>query len=205
MDPTGSNQGVTVIMDDQEQQMDAQGQWYVLQTLTGQELKAKESMEKRLELEELTEAIHDTIVPMERITEVKVGKKTTTNRKLFPGYILMNLNLYDEEKKIDGRVWSFIKDTPGIIGFIGGNKPSPLSRTEVDDIMEQLEHGEEAAKPRIEYELNEMVKIKDGPFENLEGKIENIDPDRGKLKVLVSIFGRNTPVELEYWQVTRVD
>ena len=95
------------------------GDWYVLQTMTGQEMKAKESVDKRLEVEEMESFILETLVPMERVTEVKVGKKTTTNRKLFPGYILMNLMLYDDTRNIHERVWTFIHDTPGIIGFIG--------------------------------------------------------------------------------------
>ena len=124
---------------------------------------------------------------------------------LFPGYIFINMHLYREDGSIDDRVWTFIQDTQGIIGFIGGDRPAALTEREVQDIHDQLDVGEEASKPRIEYGVGEMVKIGNGPFENFEGKIESVDQDRGKIKVSVNIFGRSTPVELEYWQVERVD
>jgi transcriptional antiterminator NusG len=179
------------------------GQWFVVQTLSGQEMKAKDSIDKRLAEFKLDDRIFEVLVPMERVTEVKLGKKTTTNRKFFPGYVLVNTNLYHDDGSIDDQVWAFIQETNGIIGFMGGQKPLPLTEAEVQDIMDQLSDDEEAAKPRIEFEMGEMVKIRDGAFENFEGKIESIDPDRGKLKLSVTIFGRSTPVEVEYWQVER--
>ena len=178
-------------------------QWFVVQTLSGHEMKAKESIEKRLALEEMEDLITETLVPMEKVTEVKLGKKTTTNRKFFPGYILLNATLYDEDHQINEKIWTFIHDTNGIIGFVGGEKPVPLSKQEINDILEQLNMGEAGVKPRIDFDQGEIVKIRDGAFENFEGRIESIDPDRGKLKLSVSIFGRFTPVEVEYWQVER--
>ena len=180
-----------------------EGQWFVVQTLSGHEMKVKDSIEKRLALEELEDVLFEILVPMEKVTEVKLGKKTTTNRKFFPGYILLNAKLYDDEKSINDGIWSFINDTSGIIGFVGGERPVPLSEQEVNDILEQLNKGEAGVKPRIDFDEGEVVKIRDGAFENFEGKIESIDPDRGKLKLSVSIFGRLTPVEVEYWQVER--
>ena len=180
----------------------ASGNWYVVQTLSGQEMKAKESIERRRALEEVDDVIFKALVPMEKVTEIKQGKKTTVNKKIYPGYILINMTLYDEQRNIHERVWNFVNDTQGIIGFIGKN-PQPLSEEEVTEILAQLERAEEAVRPKIEYEIGEAVKIKDGPFQSCEGKIEEIDPHRGRLKLSVSIFGRSAPVEVEYWQVER--
>ena len=182
-----------------------EGKWFVVQTLSGHEMKTKESMEKRLALEEMEDSILECLVPMEKVTEVKLGKKMTTNRKFFPGYILVRAKLFEENDphKLNEKVWTFVNDTNGIIGFVGGEKPVPLSDQEITDILEQLDKGDSGAKPKIDFDLGEVVKIRDGAFENFEGRIENIDPDRGKLKLSVSIFGRFTPVEVEYWQVER--
>ncbi len=166
-------------------------------------MKVKDSIDKRLELEEMTELIFEALIPMERVTEVKLGRKTTINRKFFPGYILLNAVLYNEDNQVDDRIWTYIQNTNGTIGFVGGDRPTPLSEDEVNDILDQLNKGDKGTKPRIDFDIGETVKIRDGAFENFEGKIENIDPDRGKLKLSVSIFGRFTPVEVEYWQVER--
>ncbi len=185
-------------------EVDNRGSWYVLQTLSGQEMKAQESINKRRVMEEVDDVLYEALVPVQKVTEVKLGKRTTTNKKFFPGYILIRCDLYNDKKRINDRVWTFIQDTPGIIGFIGDN-PQPLSKYEVQDILDQVRGEEEAPKPKIDYTVGEIVKIKEGPFENLEGKIEVIDPDRGKLKLSVIIFDRSTPVEVEYWQVERAD
>lgn len=183
--------------------METQGQWFVVQTLSGQEMKAQESIEKRIPLEEMEDVLFEAMVPMEKVSEVKQGKKTTVNRKFFPGYILVNAALYEPSRAINVRVWNFINDTPGVIGFIGGDRPAALSPSEVQDIVDQQSGEEESARPKIEFEVGEMVKICDGPFENFEGKIESIDPEHGKLKLSVSIFNRITPVEVGYWQIER--
>ncbi len=184
------------------EEQELSGDWYVVQTLSGQEMKAQESIERRRMLEEVDDVVFKALVPMEKVTEIKQGKKTTVNKKIYPGYILINMTLYDEERGIYERVWNFINDTQGIIGFIG-HSPQPLSEEEVTEILAQLERDEEAVRPKIEYEIGEAVKIKDGPFQSCEGKIEEIDPHRGRLKLSVSIFGRSAPVEVEYWQVER--
>lgn len=178
-------------------------EWFVLQTLSGQENKAKESMERRIELEEMGELIHEILVPTEKVSEVKQGKKTTTVRKFFPGYVLVNMSLYDDERKMIEKTWYFAQQTPGIIGFVGGDRPAPLRQAEVDTILNQIEEKKERVKPKITFEPGETVKITDGPFVSFSGVIEEVDPERGKLKVSVSIFGRSAPVELEYWQVER--
>ncbi len=178
-------------------------EWFVLQTLSGQENKAKENMERRLKLEEMEDLVEEILIPTEKVSEVKQGKKTTTTRKFFPGYLLMNIELYDDERKLVEKSWYFAQATPGIIGFVGGDRPVPLKQSEVDTILNQIEEKKEKVKPKISFEPGETVKITDGPFVSFSGVIEEIDPERGKLKVSVSIFGRSAPVELEYWQVER--
>jgi transcriptional antiterminator NusG len=178
-------------------------QWFVLHTLSGQEAKVKENIERRILQEEMQEYIGEVLIPTEKVSEVKQGRKTTTTRKFFPGYVLVNMRLYDEEKRLVDKTWYFTQQTPGLIGFIGGDRPVPLRPQEVDIILHQIEEKKEKIKPKVVFEPGETVKINDGPFLNFSGVIEEVDPDRGKLKVSVSIFGRTAPVELEYWQVER--
>jgi len=178
-------------------------QWFVLHTLTGQEYKVKESIQRRLKLEEMEEYVDEVIVPTEKVSEVKRGVRSTQTRKFFPGYVLVNVALYDENKQLREKVWFFIRETPGIIGFVGGDRPVPLRPREVDMILQQVEEKKEKVKPKVVFEPGETVKIIDGPFMNFSGVVEEVDPDRGKLKVSVAIFGRSAPVELEYWQVER--
>ena len=180
-----------------------QKEWFVLHTLTGQEGKARESIMKRLKIADMEELIGEIIIPTEEVSEVKKGVKTTTTRKFFPGYVLANLALYDENRELNDRTWYYIQDTLGIIGFVGGEKPVPLPQSEVDVILNQVEEKQAKVKPKVTYEPGETVKIVDGPFLNFSGVVEEVDPNRGKLKVSVAIFGRSAPVELEYWQVER--
>ncbi len=177
--------------------------WFVIHTFTGQEEKVRASLMRRKQQEEMEERLGDVIIPTENVSEVRKGVRTTTLRKFFPGYILTELALYDENRKLDEKTWFFIKETSGVIGFVGGEKPVPLRPSEVDVLMHQMEDKKEKVKPKVTFEVGEAVKITDGPFMNFSGVIEEIDPDRGKLKVTVAIFGRSAPVELEYWQVER--
>jgi transcription termination/antitermination protein NusG len=178
-------------------------QWFVIHTLSGQELKVKESIEKRIKTEEMGEYIHEVLVPMEKVAEVRGGKKTVTTRKLYPGYVFIDMALLDTNKRVIEQPWYFIRDTPGIIGFVGGDRPTPTPQSEIDTIKDQIAESEDSEKPKVNFETGETVKITDGPFLNFSGVIEEVDPERGKLKVTVNIFGRNTPVELEYWQVEK--
>jgi transcriptional antiterminator NusG len=143
-------------------------------------------------------------VPEQTVSEVKHGKKTQRKRKLYPGYIFVNCRLYDDDFQIIQKVWYFINGADGVIGFAGGKKPAPLKANEIDNILRQVAEAEGKEVPKVQYTVEEEVKITDGPFLNLTGRIDEIDAERGKLKVNVSIFGRFTPVELEYWQVERV-
>ena len=180
-----------------------QKQWFVLHVLSGQEARVKESIDRRSRQEELTDLVGEVLIPTEKVSEVKRGKKTTSTRKFFPGYVLINIALYDESRKLVDKTWYFMQETPGIIGFIGGERPVPLRPEEVDSIMQQIEEKKEKVKPKVSFQPGETVKINDGPFLNFNGVIDEIDPERGKLKVSVSIFGRSAPVELEYWQVEK--
>lgn len=178
-------------------------QWFVIHTLSGQEQKVKDSIEKRIKPEEMGEYIHEVLVPMEKVAEVRGGKKTVTTRKLHPGYVYIHLSLLDDNHRLLERPWYFIRDTPGIIGFVGGERPIPVTEDEIAVIKDQVSDSEDREKPKVHFELGETIKINDGPFLNFGGVIEEIDPERGKLKITVNIFGRNTPVELEYWQVEK--
>jgi transcription termination/antitermination protein NusG len=178
-------------------------QWFVIHTLSGQEQKVKESIEKRIKPEEMGEYIKEVLVPMEKVVEVRNQKKTVSTRKLWPGYVFVDMVLLDENKHIVEKPWYFIQETPGVIGFVGGEPPMPTPAEEVEAIKSQISASEDHEKPKVSFELGETVKINNGPFLNFSGVIEEVEPERGKLKVTVNIFGRNTPVELEYWQVEK--
>jgi transcriptional antiterminator NusG len=175
----------------------------VIHTLSGQEQKVKESIERRLKAEEMEEYIKEVLVPMEKVAEVRNGKKTVTSRKLYPGYVFIDIALLDENQKLVERPWYFIRDTPGIIGFVGGERPTPTPPEDIESIKSQIAASEDTERPKVSFDVGETVKINDGPFLNFSGVIEEIDPDKGKLKVTVNVFGRNTPVELEYWKVEK--
>jgi transcriptional antiterminator NusG len=178
-------------------------QWFVLHTLSGQEMKVKDSIEKRAKAEEMGEYIREVLVPMEKVAEVRGGKKTVTTRKLHPGYVYIDVALLDESQRLIVEPWYFIRETQGVIGFIGGDRPVPVPPEEIAVIKDQIADSEDREKPKVSFDVGETIKINDGPFLNFSGVIEEIEPDRGKLKVTVNIFGRNTPVELEYWQVEK--
>ena len=183
--------------------MTMKSQWFVLHTLSGQEQKVRDSIQKRLKAEEVEEYIHEVLVPMEKVVEVRGGKKSVTNRKLYPGYVFIYMNLLDDNGRIIDKPWYFIRDTQGIIGFVGGEHPAPTPDEEIEEIKQKIADAEDTEMPKVNFDAGETIKINDGPFLNFSGVIEEIDPERGKLKVTVNIFGRNTPVELEYWQVEK--
>jgi transcription termination/antitermination protein NusG len=186
-----------------EQVINSEFQWFVLHTLSGQEQKVKDSIEKRLKVEEMDDLIKEVLIPTEKVAEVKRGKKTTTTRKFYPGYILVHMKLLDDKNQLVERSWYFVRETPGLIGFVGGERPVPLKTDEVNSILAQIEERQDKVAPKVAFEVGENIKVTDGPFQNFTGMIEEVDASRGKLKISVSIFGRSTPVELEYWQVER--
>ena len=188
-------------------------QWFVLHTLTGQENKAQKSIEARVKLERMEDFIGKCVIPTERVTEKKNGKKRTITKKFFPGYVLCELALYDEAKGVDEngrkaiyeRTWQFLRETPGVIGFVGGDRPQPLKQSEVDAILLDKPQGASTVeRPKVNFSVDETVKITDGAFMGLTGQISMVDPDKGKLKVEVQVFGRTVPVDAEYWQVEKV-
>ena len=181
----------------------ADAQWFALHTLSGQENKVKNYIEKFKKAEELDDSIFEVLLPTEVVSEVKGGKKSTKVRKLYPGYVFIQMRLYGEDKKVINKPWYFVKEVAGVIGFVGGDAPAALRQSEIDEIRSRIEAANGKEVPKVQYTVGEEVKINDGPFANLNGRIDEIDPARGKLKISVSIFGRFTPVELEYWQVTR--
>ncbi len=178
-------------------------QWFALHTLSGQENKVKTYIEKFKKAEELDDYIFEVLLPTEVVSEVKAGKKTTKTRKLYPGYVFIQMRLF-EDKKLINKPWYFVKEVAGVIGFVGGDNPAALQQKEIDEIKSRVEAASGKEVPKVSYEVGEEVKITDGAFANLTGRIDEIDPSRGKLKISVSIFGRFTPVELEYWQVQRL-
>ena len=172
--------------------------WYVIHTQTGAEAKVKANLASRADSAGLSSVIHQVFIPTEKVSEVKAGKKKISERKFFPGYILVQMELTDDS-------WYLVRNTPGVSGFVGsGRKPIPLSETEVNQILRQQEEKMAKPKPKVEFVVGENVRVKEGAFANFNGTIEEINPNRGKLRVLVSIFGRSTPVELEYWQVEKI-
>lgn len=179
--------------------------WYALQTLSNKEGRVKTYIDKFVKIEGLEPFIEQVLMPTEKVTEVKSGRKMTRMRKFYPGYVFINMRLYDSEGKLLQEPWYFVKGTEGVINFVGGDRPMPLKPDEIERILNQVKEAEGKEVPKVQFELGQSVKINDGPFLNLNGEIEEIDIDRGKLKVSVSIFGRSTPVELEYWQVEGVE
>jgi transcriptional antiterminator NusG len=178
-------------------------QWYALHVLSGQEKKVKESLERRAKTEEMGDLIREVVIPTERVSEVKRGKKIESERKLHPGYVYINMYLRDEEKKLVERTWYFVRETNGVIGFADGDNPQPIRASEVDTMLGQMREREEKVLPKVAFNIGDKVKVGDGPFQNQEGLIEGVDMERGKLKVSVNMFGRSTSLELEYWQVDK--
>ncbi len=172
--------------------------WYVVHTQTGAEEKVKASLENRISKSEHKHLIAEVVIPTEQVSEIRGGKKKITERKFFPGYLLVKMDLSDQS-------WYLIKTTPGITGFIGsGRKPTALTEPEVENILKKSEATEAKPSPKVVFEKGEAVRVTEGPFTNFNGSIDEIHPERGKIKVGVSIFGRSTPVELEYWQVEKI-
>ena len=179
-------------------------QWYVVQVLSGQEGKVRDRILRNAESEGMTEYIREVLVPTEMVSEIRRGKKTETKKKFFPGYIIVNMNLATEDNQLVEKTWFFIKEMEGVIGFAGTkDRPAPMRPREVEAMLSQIKEREESVRPAISFEVGDTVKVADGPFQSQNGIVEEIDPERGKLRVSVTIFGRSTPVELEYWQVER--
>ncbi len=172
-------------------------QWYIIHTYSGFENKVKQSLRQRADAYGMGDKIGEILVPTEEVMEVRDGKKISVKRKFFPGYVLVNMEMSDE-------AWHVVRSTPKVTGFVGGGlRPVPMTQEEVDRILNQVHVTKEKPKPKMDYRVGESVKITDGPFSNFVGVVEEVNEDRATLKVMVSIFGRSTPVELEFHQVKR--
>ncbi|UCD55022.1 MAG: transcription termination/antitermination factor NusG [Candidatus Omnitrophota bacterium] len=173
--------------------------WYVIHAQTGFEERVKASLEKRMkQTPGASDFIAQIVIPTEQVAEIKGGKKKISQRKFFPGYVLVEMELNDKS-------WYFIKRTPGVTGFVGPRSmPTPLTDTEIKNILKQTETTKAKPIPRVTFEKGEAVRVKEGPFNNFNGSVEEVNPEKGKIKVSISIFGRSTPVELEMWQIEKV-
>lgn len=182
---------------------DRSGRWYVVHTYAGYENKVKSNLASRVRSMAVEDRIFEVVIPMEDVIEFKNGRKVVVQKKVFPGYLLVRMGL-------DDHAWYVVRNTPGVTGFVGsGAKPTPLSRKEVENILgtgvkEEGPQAEKKVRPRLEYEVSEQVRVVTGPFADFNGVISEIDVDRSKLKVLVNIFGRETPVELEFGDVAKL-
>lgn len=172
--------------------------WYVLHVYSGFESKVAEAIHEKARKLKLQDRVGEIMVPTEEVVEIKRGQRVNTERKFFPGYVLAKLDLSDE-------VWHMVKDTPKVTGFLGANnKPAPVSQKEADALIKQIQEGIDSPRPSIIFDIGEEVKVVDGPFASFNGIVEEIDEEKAKLKVSVSIFGRATPVELDYGQVEKM-
>ena len=213
LDATDDQQGEVALggwgEDDEDQEIvpvespyDRPGRWYVVHTYSGYENKVRSNMGNVVASRGIEDRVFEVVIPMEDVVEFKGGKKVTVQKKVFPGYLLVRCDLDDD-------TWGAIRNTPGVTGFVGpGTKPTPLSRREVENILQVKVEGTEIStkrsRPRLEYEVDETVRVKEGPFADFSGQIAEINEDQLKLKVLVNIFGRETPVELEFSQVAKL-
>jgi transcription termination/antitermination protein NusG len=205
IDVLGGPAPAEVVEDEEEAPLespyDRPGNWYVVHTYAGYENKVKSNLESRISSMNQEERIFEVVIPVEDVIEFKNGKKVVVQKKMFPGYLLVRAD-------IDDQSWSTIRNTPGVTGFVGpGTKPTPLSRREVETFLQVERPGAAEVKksrPRLEYEVGESVRVKEGPFADFTGTIAEINEDQLKLKVLVNIFGRETPVELEFAQVAKL-
>jgi transcriptional antiterminator NusG len=194
-------EGAEEVIAPPESPYDKPGSWYVVHTYAGYENKVKSNLESRISSMNMEARIYEVVIPLEDVVELKNGKRQVVSRKVFPGYLMVRMALDDDS-------WYVVRNTPGVTGFVGlGARPTPLSRREVENILAVKVEGAGPAKktrPRLEYEVGESVRVREGPFADFSGTIAEINEDQLKLKVLVNIFGRETPVEFEFAQVAKL-
>lgn len=181
-----------------------EGQWFAIQTLSNKEGSVRRYIEHFKAVEEMEDYVFEVLMPEETVTEIKNGKKTTKKRKFYPNYVFLRMKLYDEDGRVLQKPWYFINGIDGVIGFIGKQNPVALKESEIQTIQAKVLEAEGRETPKVEFNVGEEVRITDGPFLNFNGRVDEIDAANGKLKISVSIFGRFTPVTLEFWQVERI-
>ena len=172
--------------------------WYVVHAYSGFEKSVQRALADRIQRQSMQDKFGQILVPVEEVVEMKSGQKSTSERKFFPGYVLVEMDM-------DEQSWHLVKNTPKVTGFVGGtaNKPTPISEKEVQNILQQIQDGVEKPRPKVLFEVGEAVRVKDGPFADFHGNVEDVNYDKNKLRVSVTIFGRSTPVELEFGQVEK--
>ena len=172
--------------------------WYVVHTYTQFEKSVQRALTERIQRDGMQESFGQILVPVEEVVELKLGQKSITERKFFPGYVLVEMEMTDE-------TWHLVKNTPKVTGFLGGSamKPTPISAKEVQNIMRQMQAGVEKPRPKVLFEVGELVRVKEGPFTDFNGSVEDVNYDKNKIRVAVTIFGRSTPVELDFGQVEK--
>ena len=172
--------------------------WYVVHTYSQFEKSVQRALTERIQREGMQDKFGQILVPVEEVVELKSGQKSITERKFFPGYVLVEMEMTDE-------TWHLVKNTPKVTGFLGGSamKPTPISEKEVQNIMRQMQAGVEKPRPKVLFEVGELVRVKDGPFTDFNGSVEDVNYDKNKIRVAVTIFGRSTPVELDFGQVEK--
>ena len=179
--------------------------FYVLRVASNKEDKVRESLVRKVKIEGLEERVARILVPTERVRSMKGGVKKEADRKLYPGYVFIELET-EADGRIPDKVWFLIKETDGVGDFIGSNgKPSPMTPRDQSKMLEEAEKPDDAPSLKTEYKKDDRVKVRDGPFENFEGQVEEILQDQGKVRIITTIFGRPTPLELEYWQIEKAD
>ncbi len=171
--------------------------WYAVHVATNQEERVKKLLEERIRQEGLEDRFEQILVPTEEVIEIRHGKQRRTQRKFFPGYLLVKMEM-------DERTWQLVRNTPHVLGFIGGERPTPLSEKEAEAIIARMEEGRAKPKPKVLFEPGEVVRIKEGPFQDFQGVVEEVDYEKSRLRVSVSIFGRSTPVEFAFNQVEKL-
>ena len=173
-------------------------QWFVVHAYSNYEMRVREALRERIERYGLEEYFGEILIPTEEVVEMREGQKKKSTRKFFPGYVLVEMDLNDDS-------WHLVKDTPRVLGFIGGtsDKPAPISEKEANAIMNRMEEGVESPRPRVLFEVGEVVRVNDGPFNDFNGVVEEVNYEKSTMRVAVQIFGRSTPVELEFFQVEK--
>jgi transcriptional antiterminator NusG len=179
--------------------------WYALHVLTNQENNVKRYIDKFMIINGLNEFIDEVLIPAENVIEIKKGKRYQCLKKFYPGYIFIRMKLLDDDGNLLQGPWQFVRSTQGVVNFVGGDKPIPLKQSEVDRIIEQAKKSKDAPVQKISVVVGDLVKITDGPFTESVGNVLDIDIESGKMKVSVSLFGRDTPVELEFWQASIIN